>query len=58
MSDYSNAKQTLEHMQKLEQYLMQRSCILRSTLWHLKIEIDSCALAQRVVSIEKLSPFT
>ena len=54
--DHDNAKQTLEHMQKLEPCLVQGSCMLNATLWPFKLEIDSCELVQSVISIDKLSP--
>ena len=56
MSDHTNAKHTLDHVSKLEPCRMQGLDILSTTLWHLKLEIDLCALSQRVVSIDKLSP--
>ena len=58
MSDRVSAKQTLECSPKLEPHRMQGLDMLSTTLWNLKLEIDSCALAQRVVSIDKLSPCT
>ena len=56
MSDCDNTKQTLEHVSKLEPYRMQGLGMLSTTLWHLKLEMDSCALSQRVAAIDKLSP--
>ena len=45
-------------MSKLEPYRLQGLDILSTTFWHLKNEVDLCSLAQLVVSIDKLSPYT
>ena len=43
-------------MSNLEPPRTQGLDTLSATMWHLQLEIDSCVLAHRFVSIDKLSP--
>mmetsp|Transcript_96984 Transcript_96984/g.277500 ORF Transcript_96984/g.277500 Transcript_96984/m.277500 type:complete len:664 (-) Transcript_96984:165-2156(-) len=56
MADYRNAKQALQHMQRLDPHRMHGLELLSTALWHLKEEVELCYLAQRVSEFDKYSP--
>ena len=55
-ADYKPALLALKEMLTLEPYRIKGVDILSTTLWHLKRDKELCALAQRVVEVDKMAP--
>eukprot|EP00586_Coscinodiscus_wailesii_P019093 CAMPEP_0172517882 /NCGR_PEP_ID=MMETSP1066-20121228/288648_1 /TAXON_ID=671091 /ORGANISM="Coscinodiscus wailesii, Strain CCMP2513" /LENGTH=766 /DNA_ID=CAMNT_0013300085 /DNA_START=88 /DNA_END=2388 /DNA_ORIENTATION=+ len=56
LADYPRAMRTLTQMHQLEPHRLKGLEVLSTTLWHLKKEVDLCALAQAAVDFDKLTP--
>jgi len=58
LGQYKAAKSAFEEMSRLEPQRLEGLDLLSTTLWHLKDEIGLAYLAQRVLEIDRCSPYS
>jgi hypothetical protein len=58
MCDYKPSLLTLKEMLRIEPFRVKGTEVLSTVLWHLKKDVELCALAQQVAEVDKFAPET